>query len=79
LFNFKVLIISEKAQCAALASKKVRWPLCPARGAIALWVEALGKVPFLHTHKLAQQTLVCCPFLGKQKVTGATNRAISGG
>jgi len=22
-------------------------------------------------HGLAQQTLVCCPFLGKQKVTGA--------
>ncbi len=35
-----------KAQCAAPARKKVRWPLCPARGAIALREAALGKVPF---------------------------------
>jgi len=73
------LIVSQQGAVRSTSQKKARKPLCPARGGLGLRGAALGKLPFLPWHKLAQQTLVCCPFLGKQKVTGVTNRAIFGG
>jgi len=55
------------------SGKKARKPLCPARGALALRGAALGSRPVPNAFGIGYTAMA------GQKVTGATNRAISGG
>gem|GEM_PF-3382269 len=57
------------------SQKKVRWALCPARGALAMRGEALGSRPECFRDGIG----IGYPAVAGQKVTGVTNRAMFGG
>jgi len=57
--------------CEARAYKKVRWPLCPARGGLDCGRKHWAPVPNAFGIGIGY-------FLGKQKVTSVTNRDMFG-